>query len=108
MQMADGWIYIPDLLIVAFIGAVILAVALTAIACSDEAKPSATFSEYLPEEVQTPESVEHYEDMTARSRALKRQLDADTELAESYIRAARTRAELEDLDSEPHRRARRR
>jgi hypothetical protein len=70
VQTADGWIYIHDLLVVAFIGAVILAVALTAIACSDEDKPSTAFSEYLPEEVQTLESVEYYEDMTARSRAL--------------------------------------
>ena len=43
--------------------------------------------------------------MTARTRALKCKLDADTELAESYIKAARARAELDDLDNEAHRRA---
>jgi hypothetical protein len=52
----------------------------------------------LPEEVRTPESVEYYDDMTERTRALKRKLDADTELAESYIGAARARAELEEID----------
>ena len=105
-QSADGWIYIPDGLVIVLIGAVVALAALIAIVCSDESKPSATFSEYLPEVLQTPESVEYYEDMTARTRALKRQLDADTELAESYIKAGRAKAELEDLDSEARRRAR--
>jgi hypothetical protein len=52
----------------------------------------------LPDEVREPESVEYYDDMTERTRALKRKLDADTELAESYIGAARARAELEKID----------
>jgi hypothetical protein len=65
----------------------------------------------LPEEVREPESVEHYDDVTARTRALKEKLDADTELAESYIKAARARAALDDLedvrrDSRTSRRAR--
>jgi hypothetical protein len=105
-QSADGWIYVPDELLIVFIGAVVAAVAVIAVACSDQSKPSATFSEYLPEEVRAPESVEYYDDMTARTRGLKRQLDADTELAESYIKARRAKAELEDLDSEARRHAR--
>ena len=32
----------------------------------------------LPEEVSEPESVEYYDDMTTRTRALKHKLDADT------------------------------
>ena len=110
VQVADGWIYLPDELLItvaAFLG-------LTAIACWNQSKASATSSSSsvtrmsldLPEEVQTPESVEHYDDMTARTRALKRKLDADTELAESYIKAGRAKAELEDLDSETQRRTR--
>jgi hypothetical protein len=106
LQRADGWIYVPDELLIVFIGAVVAAVAVIAVACSDQSKPSATFSEYLPEEVRAPESVEYYDDMTARARGLKRQLDADTELAESYIKARRAKAELEDLDSEARRHAR--
>jgi hypothetical protein len=52
----------------------------------------------LPEEVRQPESVEYYDEMTGRTRALKEKLDADTELAESYIRSARARAALDDLE----------
>jgi hypothetical protein len=52
----------------------------------------------LPEEVREPESVEYYDDMTERTRALKSKLDADTELAETYINASRTRAELEEIE----------
>jgi hypothetical protein len=52
----------------------------------------------LPDEVRELESVEHYDEMTARTRALKEKLDADTGLAESYINAARARAALDDLE----------
>jgi hypothetical protein len=55
----------------------------------------------LPEEIREPDTVKHYEEMTERTRALKRKLDADTELAESYIKAARARAALDDLDDTP-------
>jgi hypothetical protein len=51
----------------------------------------------LPDEVREPESVEYYDDMTDRTRALKRKLDADTDLAQSYISAARARAELDEI-----------
>lgn len=101
VQMTDGWIYIPDELLIAFIFVVVAAVALTAMSSSSVAR----MSRDLPEEVREPQSVEYYEHMTARTRALKRKLDADTELAESYIKAARTRAERDDLDDEAYRRA---
>jgi hypothetical protein len=58
-------------------------------------------SDYLPQEIREPDTAEHYDEMTERTRALKRKLDADTELAESYFRAARVKAELEDLDYVP-------
>ena len=52
----------------------------------------------LPDEVRDPQSVEYYDDMTERTRALKRKLDADTELAESYINASRAKAALRMTD----------
>ncbi len=51
----------------------------------------------LPKEISTPETVEYYEEHTARARALKSKLDAETELAESYINAMRTKGELDEL-----------
>ena len=65
----------------------------------------ASSSSSIPKEVREPQSVEYYQDMTERTHALKRKLDADTELAESYIKAARARAERDDLDNDAHRRA---
>ena len=100
VQMTDGRIYIPDELLT-FIFVVVAAVALTAMSSSSVAR----MSRDLPEEVREPQSVEYYQEITARTRALKRKLDADTELAESYIKAARTRAERDDLDDEAYRRA---
>lgn len=43
-------------------------------------------------------SAEEYEEEAARYRALSRKLDAETDLAESLIKAKRTRAELEDAE----------
>ena len=109
MQMADGSVtYVPDEIVMLLL---LLAIAVSLIldyVCSKHTSPSsvARMSLDLPEEVQTPESVEYYDDMSARTRALKRKLDADTELAESYIKAGRAKAELEDLDSEAQRRTR--
>jgi hypothetical protein len=53
--------------------------------------------ESLPDEIGSPQSSEYYDDQAARMRALKRKLDAETDLAESYINAKRTRAELDEL-----------
>jgi len=52
----------------------------------------------LPKEIRNPEPAEHYEEQTARVQALKRKLDAETQLAESQIAAARAKAELQELD----------
>jgi hypothetical protein len=54
----------------------------------------------LPEEIREPDTVKHYEEMTERTRALKRKLDADIELAERYIKAVRAKAELDDMDKD--------
>jgi hypothetical protein len=49
-------------------------------------------------EISTPEPAEYYDDQASRARALKRKLDAETELADSYINAKRTRAELDEIE----------
>jgi hypothetical protein len=101
----DGSVsYLPDELIgLAALVALVVGVAVL-LACIDGATSSSGVTQMsldLPEEIREPESVEQYEDMAARTRALKRKLDADTDLAESYIKAARTRAALDDLDETP-------
>ena len=93
--------YLPDEMI-------LLAVLIGALACfwllystvdgSSSSSSITRMSVDLPDEMRKPESVEYYDDMTERTRALKRKLDADTELAESYISASRARAELEEID----------
>jgi hypothetical protein len=98
----DTVMYIPDEVIFV-IGVVALVVCLALICALIEEATSSSSSIAqmdldLPEEVSEPESVEYYDEVTARTRALKDKLDADTELAESYIKAARARAALEDLE----------
>jgi hypothetical protein len=44
------------------------------------------------------ESTEFYDSEAARFRALGRKLDAETDLAESVIKAKRTRAELDEIE----------
>jgi len=44
-------------------------------------------------------SAEQYDDEAARLRAMSRKLDAETDLAESLIKAKRTRAELDDIEA---------
>ena len=53
----------------------------------------------FPDELNAPESPEYYDDQASRARALKRKLDAETALAESYINAKRTRAELDEIEA---------
>jgi hypothetical protein len=44
------------------------------------------------------ETAERYDGEAARFRAMSRKLDAETELADSVIKAKRTRAELDDIE----------
>jgi len=44
------------------------------------------------------QSAEQYDGEAARFRAMSRKLDAETELADSLIKAKRTRAELDDIE----------
>jgi hypothetical protein len=44
------------------------------------------------------EQAQQYDDEAAQYRAMSRKLDAETDLAESLIKAKRTRAELDDVE----------
>ena len=44
------------------------------------------------------DQAQQYEDEAAQYRALSRNLDAQTDLAESFIKAKRSRAELDDVE----------
>jgi hypothetical protein len=88
------YLYLPDELIL-FAGVVLLAVAIGILTADDSSKH--TGAGFL-DEISTPESVEYYEDQAARTRALKRKLDEETELAESVINAKRARAELDEIE----------
>src|SRR5262245_17739234 len=91
--------HLPDgLMVLAVLGCVAATFWLLLNEDSSSSSSVARMSLDLPEEVREPESVEYYDDMTERTRALKRKLDADTELAESYLKAARARVDLEDID----------
>jgi hypothetical protein len=45
------------------------------------------------------ERARQYDDAAAHYRAMSRKLDAETDLAESLIKAKRTRAELDDIEA---------
>jgi hypothetical protein len=95
IRMIDGrYLIIPDMFVVAVAIAILLAVIFTI----SNAAWNTTAGGDLPEEISTPEPAEYYEDQAARARALKRKLDAETELAESFINAKRTRAELDEIE----------
>ena len=95
IELADGrYLVIPDLfafmVAVSAIGGVLMIIA--------SSSSSGRGGSDLPSEIDTPEPAEYYEDQASRARALKRNLDAETELAESYINAKRTRAELDEIE----------
>src|ERR1700730_9869003 len=95
IRLPNGdYLFIPE----EFVVAVALAIVLSIIYAVTHARSSASASDDLPTELSTPESADYYEDQASRARALKRKLDAETELAESFINAKRTRAELDEFE----------
>lgn len=93
MEWPNGaYTYVPNELII--LGAIVgLGVVLAAAFSSSSSTSSFT--------VHDPggfDSAEHYDQEAERVRALSRKLDAETDLAESYIKAKRTRAELDDVE----------
>lgn len=51
------------------------------------------------DDVSAADLARQYDDEAARYRAMSRKLDAETDLAESVIKAKRTRAELDDFEA---------
>jgi hypothetical protein len=95
LQLPNGnYLFIPDL----FVVAVALSIVLSIIYAVTHSGGSASVGDDLPTELSTPESADYYEDQASRARALKRKLDAETDLAESFINAKRTRAELDEIE----------
>jgi hypothetical protein len=93
IHLSNGrFLILPDGLVL-FLFAV---VALGAICWVYEAATGAS-SNGLPEEIANSNSADYYDDQAARLRALKRKLDAETQLNDSKITAARTKAELDEL-----------
>jgi hypothetical protein len=95
IELANGrYLVLPDVLVF-FVGVVIL---LGVVAAFIESASSRSGGTDLPDEITNPEPAEYYEGQAARVRALKRKLDAETELAQSFINAKRTRAELDEIE----------
>jgi flagellar biosynthesis/type III secretory pathway M-ring protein FliF/YscJ len=71
---------------------------------------SSTFkvNESAAHDLSAADLAQQYDDETAQYRAMSRKLDAESDLAESLIKAKRTRAELDDIEemfrnNKPHR-----
>jgi len=93
IQKADGnYLVISDLLVL-----LAAALVLSGISALYESLTNSDDGD-TDSEISTPEPAEYYDDQASRARALKRKLDAETELADSYINAKRTRAELDEIE----------
>ena len=89
IEYPDGsYTYVSNMLILVCIVFVICAVAALAISSSSTKGT----------ELSATETAEYYDEEAARYRAMSRKLDAETDLAESVIKAKRTRAELDDIE----------
>jgi hypothetical protein len=62
------------------------------------AASSSSSSTASSSELSATELAQQYDDEAAQYRAMSRKLDAETDLAESVIKAKRTRAELDDIE----------
>jgi flagellar biosynthesis/type III secretory pathway M-ring protein FliF/YscJ len=78
LQMGDRWVYVSNGLVILVVVFVVVVIIIAA-AASDSAEKS---------EQSASQSADHFDNEAARLRALKRKLDAQTELTESQIRAA--------------------
>lgn len=97
---ADYWIslnngtylYFPDEFIwfVLVVGAIIIMAVIASAMSSGNSSSDIVLS--------GTETADHFDNEAARLRALSRKLDAETDLAESVIKAKRTRAELDDIE----------
>jgi hypothetical protein len=89
IQMNDGSYWdIPNSFILVCAGFVVVVVAA---GLSDWSESNS--------EVTAADLTQQYDDEAAQYRAMSRKLDAETDLAESVIKARRTRAELDDVEA---------
>lgn len=95
IELPNGYVFIPNELLLIGGVAILITVIWAAIAESSKGEHASTVG--LPKELRTSEPAEHYDDQAGRARALRRKLDAETELAKSYLEAVRSKAELDDL-----------
>jgi hypothetical protein len=97
VRLRNGrYLIFPDILVISVaVLAVIFIVG--ALISAFESRGSKT-TVALPDELDAPERAEFYDDQAERARALKRKLDAETELAESFLKGKRVRAELDEIE----------
>jgi hypothetical protein len=95
IERADGSVLLIDEKFVLVLLVAFVVIAVFASILSLSGAPTTYTTVTLPPEISTPEPVQYYEEHAARARALKNKLD--TELAESYINAMRTKGELDEL-----------
>jgi hypothetical protein len=99
IEMPDGsWLFIPEPLLLVFVLLSVLALGSIMTAGGSRERRTAGDDLGFPQGLGTPESSEYYDDQAAKARALKRKLDAETELAESYLKGKRVRAELDEVE----------
>ena len=88
----DGsYLYIPNGFIL-FCVLVFVAVVVVGVGISSSSKST-------QDDVNAADLARQYDDEAAQYRAMSRKLDAETDLAESWIKAKRTRAELDDIEA---------
>jgi hypothetical protein len=86
----DGsYLYIPNGLILSCV-LVFIAVVVVGIGTNSSSKSA--------DDASATDLTRQYDDEAAQYRAMSRKLDAETDLAESLIKAKRTRAELDDVE----------
>ncbi|GEM_PF-4915081 len=83
----------PELLIFGGLAVLIISAIMTAVSGSSNGARN------LPKELRPSESVEHYDQEAARTRALARKLDADASLAETQLRMSLKQDELKEFES---------
>jgi hypothetical protein len=59
--------------------------------------PTHIADQQLPAEIASPREPTYYKEQTARLSELRQKLEAETALAEQYLKAARTMGELDEL-----------
>ena len=96
-----GWELVytgPDpRVVLMFVFLIVVAAAVIAVAGSSANSPGADTTNNLPAEIANPQSVDYYQDQTARVHAYMQFLDAEAESARRYIEMMRLKAEAAEI-----------